>query len=93
MHPGTLRRREMSSVGRVVHQTESKVAPMYIDLILPLRGETMSVDELRSLFQHRFLGKNPRFMCRVQGTAFVPTDIELERHVNLFLLVAHTKSE
>jgi len=81
MHPGALKRRELSCVGQVCFETESKVSPMYIDLVLPLKGEKMSLDELRDLISQRMLPNNPRFTSRVQGTTFIPTDVDLEHHV------------
>ena len=85
MHPGALKRRELSCVGQVCFETESKVSPMYIDLVLPLKGEKMSLDELRDLISQRMLPNNPRFTSRVQGTTFIPTDVDLEHHVGYWM--------
>ena len=73
----------MSSVGLVCFDTEVSVSPMTIDLILPLEGEQMSLDELQQMFEERFVANNPRFRCRVESGKFIPTEVDMQRHVRM----------
>jgi len=79
--------RNLSCVGQVCKETEdSRVSPMYIDVILPLKGEKMEIEEARDLIEVRLLPNNPRLSSRVENNSkFVPTDVDLKFHVSLLM--------
>lgn len=73
--------RNLSCVGQVCYQTESKESPMYIDLVMPIKGERMSLGELKSLISERLLPNNIRFRSVVKDKSFYETDVDMEYHV------------
>lgn len=82
MHPTSVKLHELSGVGKVFYDTENKTTPMYIDLIMPVHGDQLSLEELQDLLAQRLLPNNPRFSCRIENGSFVPTDVDLSIHVN-----------
>jgi len=73
--------RVMSGVGQMCLGTEKKEAPMCIDLVLPLSGERMTLDDVRLLLKERWVGHDIRLRSRIEQNKFIVVDIDWNEHV------------